>query len=201
MRDDDDDALMRLAGAGDRAAFSRLVQRHLTRASRLAVRMVGNASDAEEIVQEAFLRAWLKAPEWKARAETPDAGASFFTWLAHVIVNFSLDRKRRRQTAPLEAAHEVADTAPSAVEMLAARETAARVATAVAALPERQRAALVMCHFEGMSNGEAATALGLSVGAIESLLVRARRALRGALAAFEPDLRGSVPRMTEVKET
>lgn len=188
MPDADDDALMRLAGAGDRAAFSRLVQRHLTRASRLAVRMVGNVADAEEIVQEAFLRAWLKAPEWQPRdADAPGGSASFFTWLARVIVNFCLDRRRRRQTAPLEAANDVADPAPSAVDVLASRETAARVAAAVADLPGRQRAALVMCHYEGMSNGEAAAALGLSVGAVESLLVRARRALRGTLAELAPD--------------
>lgn len=194
MRDADDDALMRLAGAGDRAAFGRLVQRHLTRASRLAVRMVGNIADAEEIVQEAFLRAWLKAPDWRPRAESPDAGATFFTWLARVIVNFCLDRRRRKQPVPLEAANDVADPTPSAADVLAARETAARVATAVAALPERQRAALVMCHYEEMSNGEAATALGLSVGAVESLLVRARRTLRDALAGLDPDLRGSASR-------
>ena len=190
MRDADDDALMRLAGTGDRAAFSRLVQRHLTRASRLAVRMVGNVADAEEIVQEAFLRAWLKAPEWRSRAEIAAAGAAFFTWLARVIVNFCLDRRRRKQPAPLEAAGDVADPAPSAYEAMATRETSARVAAAVAALPDRQRAALVMCHYEGMSNGDAAAALGLSVGAVESLLVRARRTLRGSLAEVAAESMG-----------
>ena len=183
MRDADDDALMRLAGAGDRAAFSRLVQRHLMRASRLALRMAGNRADAEEIVQEAFLRAWLKAPEWLARDFVGDAaGATFFTWLARVIVNFCLDRRRRKPPSPIEAASEVVDPAPSAYDAVASRETAARVAAAVAALPDRQRAALVMCHYEEMSNADAATALGLSVGAVESLLVRARRTLRESLA-------------------
>src|SRR5215467_13746879 len=107
---------MRRAGLGDRAAFSRLVARHLARATGVAGRITGNRSDAEEVVQEAFLRAWLKAPDWQAQAQTgPDAdagpaaagpmaagpapaapktGASFATWFYRVLVNLCIDRKR-----------------------------------------------------------------------------------------------------------
>ncbi len=181
-----DDDLMRLAGSGDRAAFSQLVARHLARATGIAGRVTGNRSDAEELVQEAFLRAWLKAPDWQAQADR-DGGASFATWFYRVLVNLCIDRRRRPVNAPIEAAADVADPGPGGDETAARAETSARVAQAVAALPERQRAALVLCHFEGMSNIDAAAILEISIGALESLLVRGRRALKEALFDLAPD--------------
>jgi RNA polymerase sigma-70 factor (ECF subfamily) len=188
---DGDDELMRRAGLGDRAAFSRLVARHLARATGVAGRITGNRSDAEELVQEAFLRAWLKAPDWEAQADRPAGegrgGASFATWFYRVLVNLCIDRKRRPVTAPIEAADEVADPAPGGFEATAEAEVRRKVATAVEALPERQRAALVLCHFEGLSNIDAAAILEISIGALESLLVRARRTLKDALQELAPD--------------
>ena len=178
MTDRSDDDLMRLSGSGDNAAFAELVGRHMGRAGKLAARVVGNKTEAEDIVQEAFLRVWLKAAEWQPEAE---GGARFSTWFYRVLMNLCIDRKRRVAPAPLEAAGEVIDPKPSALDALAASETKHRVQAAVADLPERQRAALALCHFEGMSNIEAAAILDLSVGAIESLLVRARRNLREQL--------------------
>lgn len=189
MPDQSDDDLMLAAGAGDRAAFGRLVARHLQRMAAVAGRITSNRGDAEEIVQEAFLRAWLKAPTWRAQGE--QGGAAFGTWLGRVVVNLCLDRKRRAVPAPLEAASEVADPSPDGFAMRARGETGARVAAAIGTLPERQRAAIVLCHYEGMSNIEAAAMLDVSVGALESLLVRARKALRGALADLAPE--GSRP--------
>ena len=177
-KDLSDDDLMRRAGGGDQAAYSRLVERHLWRAGKLAARVVGNKADAEDIVQEAFLRVWLKAPEWQPEAA---GGARFSTWFYRVLMNLSIDRTRRPINAPLEAAGEIADPKPDGFAIIASNETSRRVAAAVATLPERQRAALALCHYEGMSNTEAAVILDLSVGAVESLLVRARRNLRESL--------------------
>ena len=185
MRDGIDDELMALAGRGDKAAFARLVHRHLTRAGAIAGRIVGNRSDAEEIVQEAFLRAWLKAPDW--RPETAAGGAQFSTWFYRVLVNLCLDRKRRPAFAPIEAAGEVVDPQPGGYETVKRAEIGRRVAGAVAGLPERQRAALTLCHYEGLSNIDAAAILDISVGALESLLVRARRSLREALSDLAPE--------------
>jgi RNA polymerase sigma-70 factor (ECF subfamily) len=200
MQDGGDDDLMRRAGLGDRAAFSLLVARHLARATGVAGRITGNRSDAEEVVQEAFLRAWLKAPDWQAQADRNAAadapGASFATWFYRVLVNLCIDRKRRPVTAPIEAADDVADPAPSGFEVTAEAETRRKVATAVEALPERQRAALVLCHFEGVTNIDAAAILEISIGALESLLVRARRTLKDALRELAPDrpaFKGRVP--------
>ena len=178
-----DEELMAAIGRGDRQALAGLVQRHSRRAAALAARITLNRSDAEEVVQEAFMRVWVKAPTWRPQAE---AGAQFGTWFHRILVNLSIDRRRKPAGEDLERAGEIADDAPSALDAVEGGETARRVAEAVARLPERQRAALAMCHFEGLSNIEAAEALGLSVGAVESLLVRARRALKESLADLAP---------------
>jgi len=189
MQDASDDELMRLSGTGDRLAFQRLVARHLKRASSLAGRVTGNRSDAEEAVQEAFLRAWLKAPEWRARDALTN-GATFATWFNRVLVNLCIDRVRRPRVDPIEAADAVSDPAPNPEAVAASGEVARRVADAMAQLPDRQRAALALCHFEGLSNAEAGEILELSVGAVESLLVRARRMLREKLADLAPHTAG-----------
>ena len=192
MQEDSDDALMRRAGSGDKAAFALLVRRHLARATALAQRITGNRSDAEEIVQEAFLRCWQKAPEWRPverpandRAANDRGGdgatAQFGTWLYRVLVNLCLDRRRRPQPVGIEAADTVADSGADGFDETARGETSRRVQAAMAQLPERQRAALALCYFEGLGNIEAAATLDISIGALESLLVRARRALRDAL--------------------
>ncbi len=161
---------------GDRRAFRALVERHVGRAQGLAYRVLGNRSDAEELAQEAFLRVWTVAPRWRL-----DGGASFRTWFSRVVVNLCIDRKRRRRTEPLEAAGDPVDPAPPADRLVAESEETATVAAAVAELPERQRIALSLCYWQGLSNAEAAETMGLSVGAIESLLVRARRTLKDKL--------------------
>src|SRR5262249_7655580 len=99
-----------------------------------------------------------------------------------VLVNLCLDRRRRPQPVELEAAGEIADGAADGYDQRLRNETSQRVATAMAALPERQRAALALCYYEGMGNIEAAAALRISGGAPESLLVGAGGALRDSLA-------------------
>ena len=126
MQDESDDALMRRAGSGDKAAFAVLVRRHLARAMAVAQRIVANRSDAEEIVQETFLRCWQKAPEWLP-ANDRDAGdaagrAQIGTWLYRVLVNLCLDRRRRPRPVEIEAAAEVADDRANAFDVRAASE-------------------------------------------------------------------------------
>src|ERR1700747_2668655 len=123
MQDEADDALMRRAGHGDKAAFAVLLRRHLARATAVAQRIMGNRSDAEEIVQEAFLRCWQKAPEWRPANDRPDR-PQFATWLYRVLVNLCLDRRRRPQPVELEAAGDPPDTAPDATTAIGADETA-----------------------------------------------------------------------------
>lgn len=170
-----DDALLAQAGAGDQRAFRTLVSRHLSRVLSLARRMTGNVTEAEDVAQEAFLRAWQKASAWHA------GEARFSTWLYRVVVNLCLDRRRRKPTTPLEAAGDLLDPAPSAELRLVEDQRTRIVAVALAALPDRQRAALVLSYYEELSNAAAAEILGVSVSALESLLVRARKALRAEL--------------------
>jgi RNA polymerase sigma-70 factor (ECF subfamily) len=173
---DDDAQLLRAVADGDRAAFNRLSQRHLDRAFGVALRMTGNRADAEDVVQEVFLRLWQRPEAWRP------GQAQFSTWLYRVVVNRCLDLKRRPKGTALDAIEEPQDPKPDAESALldAARDKALKAA--MARLPERQRAALTLTYTAGLKNAEAASALEISVKALEALLVRAKRELRDALA-------------------
>ena len=168
----DHDLMARIA-QGDARAFRTLAQRHAGRALGLARRILGNEAAAEEIVQDAFLRVWTHAPRWRPEA-------AFRTWLYRIVVNLCLNAKRRPAELALEAAGDVADPAMAADARLEAAERDRRVAAAIEALPERQRAAIVLTYQEGLSNAEVAAVLDTSVSGVETLLVRAKRTLRGA---------------------
>lgn len=173
-------------GCGDAAACRQLVDRHLPRMVAFARRLLGNQADAEDVAQDVFLRVWAKAATWR-----PDAKLT--TWLHQVALNLCRDRLRRAVPAPLDDLPEPTDPAPSAAAVIHEAELASRVETAVAALPDRQRTALALCHYQGLSNIEAAEVLGVGVEALESLLSRARRALRRTLAAEAAELLGGEP--------
>ena len=175
---DDDAALMQKIACGDNRAFERLVQRHLPRSVRMAARITGSAAEAEDAVQEAFIRVWKHAAEW----ESPDAaGALFSTWFYRIVLNLCIDHKRKRTFTPLEEISEPDDGRDDAETGLQRDELSNRIRGAVAGLPDRQRAAFVLCFYEERSNKEAAAILGVSVKALESLLVRARKTLHDKL--------------------
>ena len=181
-----DEVLMAAIAAGDRPAFGRLVGRHLARTVGLATRLMGSRPDGEEVAQEAFARVWSHAARWK-----PIGGggnARFTTWLYRIVVNLAIDRKRRPGFASLDDADEPVDEEDDAFAQIHRRQVSDSVAAAIERLPDRQRTALALCFFEGMSNIEAGAIMSLSVGAIESLLVRARRALREELAGIYDEL-------------
>lgn len=177
MHIDPDGTLIQRAGSGDRAAAQILLTRHLPKMLRLARRMLAlrDPAEAEDAVQEAFLKVWQHAADWRP------GKAQFETWLYRVVLNACYDRLRRRRTDDLAAAADVPDDGPAPDRGLVATQTAAMVQKALADLPERQRSAIVLCHFEEMGNIEAAEILGISVEAIESLLSRGRRTLRARL--------------------
>jgi RNA polymerase sigma-70 factor (ECF subfamily) len=191
MQDEPDDALMARAGHGDKAAFAVLVRRHLARATAIAQRILGNRSDSEEVVQEAFLRCWQKAPDWQpALPGGPSAAgerAQFSTWLYRVLTNLCFDRRRRPQPVEIEAAGDIVDGREDGFDRTRRGEIGRRLAEAMARLPDRQRAALALCYYEDLGNIEAAAALDVSIGALESLLVRGRRALRESLGDLAAD--------------
>lgn len=159
----------------DQEAFTRLLDRHLGGLQKFLQRLTGNAADADEIAQEAFLRIWSHARRWQ-----PDR-VKFTTWLYRIARNLAIDRHRRhRESTPDELAA-IADDAPDAGHVLDAERRERATRAAVSELPERQRTALLLCHFDGLSNQDAAAILEVSVDALESLLSRARRTLRSTL--------------------
>ncbi|MDE2403493.1 MAG: RNA polymerase sigma factor [Sphingomonadales bacterium] len=170
-----DDALMRRVAARDGAAFRALVARHAALPHRIAWRMLGEAAEAEDVAQDALLRLWQHAPRW--RGDGPGVAA----WLTRVATNLCLDRLRRRRPLPVEDVPERVDDAPLADAVLEAGEDLARVRRALDCLSERQRAAIVLTHYEELPNAEAALVLDMNIKAFESLLLRARRSLRSLL--------------------
>lgn len=147
--------------------------------------MLGNRHAAEDAAQETFLRLWRHAPRWRPR------GAKFATWLYRVAMNICLDHLRKtKRVAPEEAAPERADPADRPDDAYFAGEKRFAVDAALARLPARQRMAITLCHFEELSNIEAAEIMDVSVEALESLLARGRRALREDLRPLRDNLMG-----------
>lgn len=172
---DPDEALLSEVARGDAAAARALVARKLPRLLSLAGRMLGDGAEAEDVAQEAFLRVWKQAPRWRPGA------AKFDTWLHRVALNLCYDRLRRRRELATADPPEQVDEGPAPDRGLEARDVGRRVASALQALPDRQREAIVLCHYQELGNIEAAAVMGVSVEALESLLGRGRRALRAAL--------------------
>jgi len=184
--EDPDLDLVRRAGAGDGPACAALVDRHLARVTALAGRMLGNRADAEDVAQEVFLRVWQQAAKWRA------GEARFSTWLHRVTLNLCHDRLRRRREVALDAAGDPPSGAPPPGADLQRRAVAARVQAALAQLPERQRDAILLCHYQELGNIEAAEVLDISVEALESLLSRGRKRLRELLTKEASDLMGDL---------
>ncbi|WP_303703074.1 MULTISPECIES: RNA polymerase sigma factor [Brevundimonas] len=177
---DPDEDLVKRVGAGDPAAVQAMVARKLPRMLSLAQRMLGDAAEAEDVAQEAMLRAWKQAPRW-----TPGQ-ARFDTWLHRVALNLCYDRLRRRREIATDVMPDHVDDGPAPDRGLLAAETGAQVQAALSRLPPRQREAIVLCHYQELGNIEAAALMEISVEALESLLSRGRRALRTALADIAP---------------
>lgn len=166
-----DHELMAAVARRDARAFAQLVERHLGWSLAFAERMLGARHEAEDLVQTAFLRVWQGAARWEPKAR-------FSTWLYRVLHNLCMDQFRARRTGSDPLGAELVDEAPGSEERMAGLQRDARVRAALAALPERQRAALVLCYYEERPQAEAAALLGVSEGALESLLSRGRAALK-----------------------
>lgn len=169
---------MRIA-AGDSRAFRDLVVEQTPRLLRLSLRLLGNASDAEEVVQEAFMKVWTKAELWDSTRGQPEA------WIYSICTNVCLDRLRRpKHTVAWEVGFDPPDPTPGTEARLEAEARDRLIADAIAALPDRQRAAIVLTYQEGHSNAQVAELLEMSVSALEAVLVRARRTLRARLSTW-----------------
>ncbi len=173
--DDTDESLMRLIKQGSHQAFAILVRRHTDRFFAAGFRMAGNASEAEDLVQDAFLKIWQRPEIWKE-----DKGAKFTTWFYRILVNQNVDRLRKRQkmNADDSILPFIADGRETPEGEAAQTEEQENIERALSALPERQKTALNLCFYEGLSNADAAEAMGVKIKALESLLMRAKAGVR-----------------------
>ncbi|MBK7283417.1 MAG: sigma-70 family RNA polymerase sigma factor [Sphingomonadales bacterium] len=171
----EDDMLMVRVAARDADAFRALIEAHAGKAHRIGWRMLGDAVEAEDVAQEAMLKLWEQAGKWQA------GGSGVAAWLNRVATNLCLDRLRRRRFSSDQDVPERVDETPLADAQMDADWMRDRAMLAVQALPDRQRAAIVLTYYEDCSNLAAAEILGLNIKAFESLLLRARQALKAGL--------------------
>jgi RNA polymerase sigma-70 factor (ECF subfamily) len=186
-----DAAAVALARDGDSEAFRALVERHSRAVYRLAYRMTGSAQDAEDVVQETFLKAYRQLSRFESRA-------NFGTWLHRIAVNCSIDLIRarpHRETAQADtdmgqfgAAVESTDaTGASPERLMLSTEVQQRIGEAMTNLSRMERAAFMLRHFEGRSIEEISQSLGLKTNATKHSIFRAVRKMRTALEPFVAD--------------
>ncbi len=182
-----EDAAVERARAGDADAFRQLVERHSRGVYRLALRVTGNCQDAEDVVQETFLKAYRQLARFESRA-------SFGTWVHRIAMNCAVDvlrnRPRREQAEEDETLEQMAtssDGGPHAMSperLMESLEVGERVTQAMTGLSALERAAFVLRHFEGLSIAEISEALGIRDNAAKHCVFRAVRKMRLALEPF-----------------
>ncbi len=184
MSDRSDESLLAAYADGEPEAARALTLRLGPRAFGLAMRMLKDRAEAEDVSQEALLRLWRAAPGWR------EGEAKVSTWLYRVVSNLCIDRMRRRRGGhvDLDAIAEPADPAPSAESELQESARGAALQAALDRLPERQKQAVVLRHLEGLSNPEIAGIMDIGVRAVESLTARGRKALEGLLRSRRAEL-------------
>jgi RNA polymerase sigma-70 factor, ECF subfamily len=166
-----DARLLNAAAQGDQNAFSQLVKRHYPVVHRVVWRMMSGHSDAQDVTQEAFMRLWNNPKQLRE-------AHALRGWLIRVATNLVNDRYRNQPAVTLDETSEPHDTRAMVPQQLEKSRVAKRMDQAIAKLPERQRLALTLVHFEQFSNIKASEIMDVSVDALESLLARARRALK-----------------------
>jgi RNA polymerase sigma-70 factor (ECF subfamily) len=183
-----DAGLLQAAALQDRLAFAEIVSRYYQPVYRLVWRMTSGSSDSEDVTQEAFLRLW------RDPAQVREA-AALKGWLMRVASNAVIDRSRKPRHGDLDAVPEVQDVQAKPDAPLDRAQAARLIDAKLAALPDRQRLALSLVYFEGLSNIDAAHVMDVSVEAVESLLARARRSLKESLAPEWRELLGGLAEM------
>ena len=181
--DESDDVLMRAVATGDQQAFRRFVERHQSLVIGTVARMLG-AGDAEDIAQQVFLNVWKSAPRWRPEAKVT-------TWLMTITKRLVFNESRRRSRSRIltrkcedDPSPEIPGATPSPDREILERELHEAIGTAMTLLPAKERMAVVLRRYEGMSYEEIASVLGTTVPAVKSLLFRARNTLREKLGPY-----------------
>ena len=178
-----DGALLVAFANGDRAAARLLAIRLTPRALGQAYRMLTDRAEAEDVVQDALMRLWKIAPEWR------QGEAQVSTWLYLVVANLCTDRlRRRKRNVGIDQIAEPEDPTPSVTDRMQDYTRQKALADALASLPDRQAQAVALRHLEGLGNPEIAEIMEISVEAVESLTSRGKRALAAILAGRKAEL-------------
>jgi RNA polymerase sigma-70 factor (ECF subfamily) len=175
----DDYELLVLLQGGSHLAFAELLKRHSERCYRLAFRYLQNKEAAEDVVQDVFLKLWEDPGKWQA-----DKNTKFTTWLYRVVVNRCLDWQKRKRPVALNEDIALVDDAETADQAILRHEAQRVLEKEIAALPERQRLALTLCFGEGLSNQDAADAMGVNLKALQSLIMRAKTTLKERMKRY-----------------
>ncbi|MEO0774586.1 MAG: RNA polymerase sigma factor [Pseudomonadota bacterium] len=176
------EALLRLYANGDRDASRLLTARLLPRVLSHATRMLGNRAEAEDVAQEAMLRLWKIAPDWRM------GEAKVTTWLYRVVGNLCTDRLRRRRGVGLDQVPEPQDDTASPADKMQEKARADALQAALSRLPGRQAQAVILRHIENLGNPDIAEIMDISVEAVESLIARGKRALTADLTRQRDEL-------------
>ena len=173
-----DEELMQAVCMGGRSAYQNLVKRHINSISHFAYRILGNQKDTEDITQEVFLRLWTNAQKWEPEK------SKLTTWLHRIAHNLCIDylRKHGRMQIQDSFDDEAINSPQKNEKSIDEKNSEMKLLNeAISSLPENQRNALSLCHYQGFSNKEAAAIMSISVKALESAIARARRSLREKL--------------------
>ncbi len=171
-----DALLLEHIAEGDHGAFAELVRRHTARFFRVAYRFLGNRSETEDIVQDAFLKLWERPGLWQS-----DKNTAFTTWFYRIVVNQCLDFVKKKRPLQLIDDSWIEDERQTHEKNMLENEKQRLLEQQIAKLPERQRTALNLCFYEGLSNKEAADVMGVRLKALQALLMRAKTTLKEGL--------------------
>ncbi len=168
----DEANLIRKSVNGDESAFELLLEQHLPSLSNYVMRMMANTAQADDLIQETFIRLWTHGRKFNPKY------AKLTTWLHNIAHNLCIDyfRKHNRLVGESTELHDVQASGPE--QDFIQQSQARKIQESMMALPERQRSAIIMCHYQGMSNKDAAAVLDVSVDALESLMARGRKKLK-----------------------
>jgi RNA polymerase sigma factor (sigma-70 family) len=177
-----DEVLLVAYGNGDLDAARDLTARLSPRLLGQAMRMLQDRAEAEDVTQEAMLRLWRIAPDWR------QGEAQVSTWAYRVVANLCLDRLRKRRPVGLDQIAEPQDDAPTVADQMQQSARLRALSDALAAMPERQAQAVALRHLEGLANPAIAEIMDISVDAVESLTARGKRTLADLLAGRKAEL-------------
>ena len=176
----DDNELLAAIVQGNHAAFTFLIGKHHQMFYRVAYRFMYQQSEAEDVVQEAFLRLWERPDKWDSSHKN-----KFTTWFYRVVVNLCLDKNKKKKPMQLVEGYDMADARHTQLDAMEIEQQQTMLMSKIANLPERQKVAVTLCFYEELSNQEAADIMQLSVRALRSLIMRAKDNLKKQLTGMK----------------